>query len=230
MTNHPLGDEIYAAYASGALSAPMRLLVDAQAAVEPRVARARDAAEAMAGALLETAGPAPLNPHALDDILSAIDALEAGAGEAGRIDPAQADGASRRAAKAAGTSLDELLTLPEPVRSAALESAQWKFAGPGVRVMELMREGPAKAELIRLEPGRGVPRHSHDGREFTLVLHGAFHDGVDRYATGELCVGDPALEHKPVADPEDVCIALAVTDGPLAFTGPLGWVQRALGA
>ena len=31
MTNHPLGDEIYTAYASGALSGPMRLLLDEQA-------------------------------------------------------------------------------------------------------------------------------------------------------------------------------------------------------
>lgn len=232
MTNHPLGDELYAAYASGALSGPMRLLIDAQAAVDSDVARQRDEADALAGLLLETSQAAAMAPDALDAVFAAIDAEEAGLGEAALIRAdagGVGDAASQHAAKAAGQAIDELLNLPAPVRDAALEQASWSFAGPGVRTMELMREGSAKAELIRLEPGRGVPRHGHDGREFTLVLTGAFHDGRDRYARGELCAADPSTEHKPVAEHGEVCIALAVTDGPLAFTGPLGWVQRALG-
>lgn len=229
MTNHPLGDELYAAYASGALSGPMRLLIEAQASVSQDVARERDAAEAVAGLMLEDASPAPVRQDSLAEIFAVIDAEEAGVGEARTFVSGAADDASRRAAQAAGQAIEELLGLPGPVRDLALEKGAWAFAGPGVRSMELMRDGSAKAELIRLEPGRGVPRHGHDGREFTLVLTGAFHDGRDRYATGELCAADPATEHKPVAEDGEVCIALAVTDGPLAFTGPLGWVQRALG-
>lgn len=231
MTNHPLGDEIYSAYAAGALSGPMRLLVDTQAEVRADVRSERDRAEALAGALLETAEPAQVDPGSLEQIFAAIDAEEAARGEAGTIaNTAPSDAASRRAAEGAGQALKELLSLPGSVRDLALEKAGWSFAGPGVRRMELMREGTAKAELIRLEPGRGVPHHGHDCKEFTLVLTGAFHDGFDRYAAGELCAADPALQHKPVAEEGEVCIALAVTDGPLAFTGPLGWVQRALGA
>ncbi|XBQ17266.1 MAG: ChrR family anti-sigma-E factor [Oceanicaulis sp.] len=226
MTNHPLGDELFAAYAAGALSGPMRLLIEAQAAVDPAVARERDEAEAVAGLMLDTMPPAEMRAGALEELFAVIDAEEAGLGEAGRAP--QADAASVKAARAAGQALDEILSLPDPVRDLALGGG-WSFAGPGVRSMELMREGSAKAELIRLEPGRGVPRHGHDGREFTLVLTGAFNDGRGRYARGELCAADPSTEHKPVAEPGEVCIALAVTDGPLAFTGPLGWVQRALG-
>ncbi|MFW5660463.1 MAG: cupin domain-containing protein, partial [Oceanicaulis sp.] len=212
MTNHPLGDELFAAYASGALSGPIRLLIETQAAVDPSVARDRREAEAMAGLMLETASPAALKAGALNEIFSVIDAEEAGLGEAGRFEARIGDAASARAARAAGQALEELLSLPDPIREMALERGAWSFAGPGVRSMELMREGAAKAELIRLEPGRGVPRHGHDGREFTLVLTGAFHDGRDRYARGELCAADPSTEHKPVAEPGDVCIALAVTD------------------
>ncbi|MCC5995804.1 MAG: cupin domain-containing protein [Oceanicaulis sp.] len=229
MTNHPLGDELYAAYASGALSGPMRLLVDAQASVNGAVARERAAAEMIAGLMLETAEPASMQSKALDEVMAAIDAEEAGLGEAA-LKPGAGDAAGQRAARAASKALDELLALPAAVRDLALErGGAWQFAGPGVRNLILMEEDGAKAELIRLEPGRGVPRHGHDGREFTLVLTGAFHDGLDRYGKGELCAADPAIEHKPVAEPGEVCIALAVTDGPLAFTGPLGWVQRALG-
>lgn len=231
MTNHPLGDELYSAYASGALSGPMRLLVEAQASVDPDVRRQQREAEGVAGLVLETIEPAPVSARALDAVFAIIDTEEAGLGEAAAMKAGAGDQASRRAASAAGQAMKELLDLPEAVRDMALEAgAAWQFAGPGVRSMELMRQGSAKAELIRLEPGRGVPHHGHDGREFTLVLTGAFHDGRDRYARGELCAADPSTEHKPVAEEGEVCIALAVTDGPLAFTGPLGWVQRALGA
>ena len=230
MTNHPLGDELYAAYASGALSRPMRLLIEAQAAVDSDVDRQRREAEDVAGLMLETIEPAPVKAGALNELFAVIDAEEAGLGEAAVMTPGAGDQASQRAAQAAGQGLQELLDLPDAVRDQALEAgAAWQFAGPGVRSMELMRDGSAKAELIRLEPGRGVPHHGHDGREFTLVLTGAFHDGRARYARGELCAADPSTEHKPVAEDGEVCIALAVSDGPLAFTGPLGWVQRALG-
>lgn len=230
MTNHPLGDELYEAYASGALSGPIRLLIDAQAAVSPDVARQRDEAEAVAGLMLEASDPTPVSETSLDAVFAAIDAEEAGLGEAAKMQPGAGDTASKAAARAAGQAMQELLDLPESVRDAALaRGANWAFAGPGVRKMALMEEHGAKAELIRLEPGCGVPHHGHDGREFTLVLTGAFHDGHGRYARGELCAADPSTEHKPVAEDGEVCIALAVADGPLAFTGPLGWVQRALG-
>jgi putative transcriptional regulator len=231
MTNHPLGEELYAAYASGALSGPMRLLVDAQASVDPDIQRQRQEADATAGLMLETVEPATVSDNALAEVLAAIDAEEAGLGEAGRAPILSAgDYASQKAAEAAGQAINEILSLPDSVRDLALEAGGgWSFAGPGVRTMDLMKDGSAKAQLIRLEPGCGVPRHSHDGKEFTLVLTGAFHDGRDRFSRGELCAADPSVEHKPVADEGEVCIALAVTDGPLAFTGPLGWVQRALG-
>lgn len=230
MTHQSLGDEIFSAYAAGTLSAPMQLLLDTQSRFDSEVALGRSQADAVAGLMLETAPPAAMGEDALAQVLAVIDAEEAGAGEAGPRDAASGDEKGRKAARLASKALEELLSLPVPVRDMALESgANWQFAGPGVRVMELIRQGAAKAELIRLEPGHGVPRHSHDCKEFTLVLCGAFHDGLARYGKGDLSVADPEIEHRPVAEPGEVCIALAVTEGPLAFTGPLGWVQRALG-
>jgi len=230
MTNHPLGDEIYTAYASGALSAPMRLLLDAQAAVNADVSQTRAAVEAVAGVLLEQETPASMMPDALATVFDVIDSEEAGLGEAGpsRFDAKAGSEQSRKAAEKAGQAIGELLGLPDPVRDLALDQGGWSFAGPGVRNMTLMDEDGAKAELIRIEPGRGVPHHGHDCTEFTLVLTGGFSDGRASYGPGEVCMANPDTIHKPVADEGDVCIVLAVTDGPLAFTGALGWIQRAL--
>jgi len=226
MTNHLLEDELYAAYASGVLSPPMVLLIDAQASMDGGAARQREDAEAVTGLLLENLGPAPVKAEALAEIFSTIDAE---ATQSTQPDSVPKDVSSCPAARAAGKAIEELLCLPSVVRDLALDKGGWSFAGPGVRTLELMHHGDAKAELIRMEPGRSVPRHSHNSQEFTLVLAGGFSDGRDSYTLGDICVVDPGVIHKPVADPGEACIVLAVTDGPPSFTGPLGWIQRVLG-
>jgi len=225
MTLISIDDELIAARASGALSAPMRLLVDAHATLKSDVAEAALMADAVSGSFFEDVLAEPMADNALDIALAAIDAIETGAGEA-----AGTHTISRKAAaKAADFALSELLDLPGPVRERALEAgAQWRFAAPGVRRIELMRDGDATAELLRIEPGHGSPSHTHVGREFTLVLAGAFADGIGRYEKGDLCAVGEETTHRPIAEPGEVCFALAVTDGSLKFTGALGAVQRLL--
>lgn len=213
-----LVSDMSAAYASGRLPGPLRLLVDTYAAMDAAAARARADAEAVGGALLERLAPAAMSETALDDALKAIDAL-------GEDDDARHAAAARQA----GAALEELLALPEPLRSFALSSAEhggWRFAGPGVRVMPLTRDGASKAELIRIEAGHGAPAHGHEGDEYTLVLTGAFRERENVFSPGDLCVAGPEVTHRPIAEPGATCIALAVTDAPLAFTGVLGLMQR----
>lgn len=226
MTLITLDDELLAARASGALSAPMHLLLDTHMAMNTDVAEAVHAGDFFGGAMLESLAPEPMADTALDVALAAIDAIEAGVGEAagsGRISRAHAAGMAQ-------TCVSDIMQLPEPVRDMALESGvQWRFAAPGVRRIELMREGDAVAELLRIEPGHGSPRHTHKGREFTLVLTGAFADGIGRYEKGDLCAVGEETTHRPIAEPGEICFALAVTDGSLKFTGALGAVQRLFG-
>jgi putative transcriptional regulator len=231
-TTKSLDDELFAAYAAGALPRSMCLLIETQAHLSNDTSDHVKTAEAISGALLESLEPKAMSDSALTEVFAAIDAEEAAVGEAGSAfsssDRAR-DTASVEAAEAAGQAIEELLGLPDSVRDLALESAQWNFAGPGVRKMTLIEEGESKAELIRLEPGSGVPHHGHNCREYTLVLKGAYHDGQARYGVGDLSIADPETIHKPIAEAGEICIALAVTDGPLAFKGALGWIQRTFG-
>lgn len=77
--------------------------------------------------------------------------------------------------------------------------------------------------------GKGVPRHTHAGIEFTLVLSGVFGDENGRFLPGDIQMTDPTVTHRPRAEPGDVCVVLAVTDAPLRLTGLLGLIQRTLG-
>ena len=198
------------AYAAGRLDAAMRLLVETQAAMRP--ARDLALAEAIAGEALERETPAALSPDALLQTLAKIDARN--------LPP------PRRRPYA-----DEVANLPEPLRAAALEALQehgWTFGGPGVRILPLGLKDSALAELIRIEPGYGVPNHTHDAGEYTLVLTGAFHDERGLYKPGDISFADPSVTHTPTAEQGDICWNLAVSEAPLKLTGALGVMQRML--
>ncbi len=205
------GDELRQYYASGRLPAPMRLLFDAHAEINPAAAAHAAHAEALAGAMLAIECPAAMSEDALQRALDAIDALDADAATtpSDAIEP------------------EELAGLPVAVREAMRAAArpEWKFASPGIRVMELLRDGDAKAELLRISPGAGAPTHTHAGVELTLVLNGAFRTGDALYRPGEVCIAGPDVTHRPIAEPGETCFALAVTNGGLKFTGLLGALQ-----
>ena len=133
------------------------------------------------------------------------------------------------AARAAGNALDELLSLPQPLRDVSLHSAGklgWTFAGPGVKSMVLNTGGNLPTRLLRIQPGYGAPNHDHTGTEYTLVVKGAFSDGTGRFGPGDLSIKRPGQIHHPIADLGDVCFALAVEEGDVTFTGALGVIQR----
>jgi putative transcriptional regulator len=220
------GSELYAAYASGGLDPALQLLVETQAALQPRLAARLAVADTVAGLMLETEVPAPLRKGALDAVMAQIDVDEG----CNRAAPAAAR--HQQAMKAAKSALDELIALPEPLRDhvfRAVEAGGWRFAGPGIRVMPIQVGGRAKVELMRMEPGAAAPQHSHKGHEYTLVLSGGFSDGTASYGPGALSVAGPDHTHRPVADADGVCIALAVCEAPLAFRGLLGVIQRLVG-
>ena len=197
----------------------VRLLMDTTAALRADadfLARADDVAGAE---FLSDEVPAALETAAFQDVLARIDtarSMDAAAIAAAGNDP-------RRA---------EIAALPSPVREAALaalHSGRWTFGGFGIRRLPLPVGGKAHVELMRIQPGFGAADHDHDGEEITLILTGAYHDGFNRYAAGDLSVASPGFNHSPVAEPGEICYVLAVTYGPPKFMGAFGVLQRLLG-
>jgi putative transcriptional regulator len=219
MNQDALRAELAAAYAAGALDGAMTLFIEAQAGVAPPAARVLGLAEAISGALFEAETPTPLAPDALERVFAKI-----------VNEPAEA-AAMRAVLNRNDALLAEISTLPALLQDAAIHALsrrKWRRPKPGVCVLDLDAETPGMIELVRVEPGVSIPKHTHEGREYTLVLTGAFDDGRARFGVGDICFADPDVQHRPRAETGEVCWNLAVTYGSLKFSGVLGLAQRLL--
>lgn len=213
--------ELYSAYAAGCIDPAFAMMVEAQALIRPDIRASVETSEMIAGNFLDAAPQAAMSDGALDRALAAIDALEA------------APEVERRAGEAAAGAISELLDLPAPVRDAALDAAGkrgWQRLTPGLKRLKLDAGSAMEVELYRIEPGSKIPRHTHGGNEFTMVLSGGFTDERGSYGPGDISMNGPADVHQPVADEDGVCFALAVRDGGLRFTGALGVIQKLFSA
>jgi putative transcriptional regulator len=202
---------------SGQIDPAFSLLSDTQASVIGVRKGNAGIADSVGGIALEDETAARVGVGFVDDVMARIDAYEATTFKA------------RSAAFAAGNALEELLSLPQPLRDLCLESAGetgWAFAGPGVKSMILNTGGKLATRLLRIEAGRGAPNHDHTGTEYTLVVKGAFYDGTGYYGPGDLSIKRSGQIHHPVAQTGEVCFALTVEEGGVAFTGALGVLQK----
>lgn len=212
--------ELYSAYAAGCLDPAFALMVETQCMIRQDIRDSIALSEMISGSFLELAEPANISEQAISRVMAAIDGMDA---------PVETN---LKAGKAAGLAINELLSLPEPLRATALDAAGkrgWQKMGLGLKRLPLDLDTSMDAELYRIAPGSKIPRHSHGGTEYTLVIAGGFRDEHGGYGPGDVAVIDGALSHQPVADDDEVCLALVIRDGGLRFEGMMGVVQRLIG-
>ena len=204
---HHVSDDLILGYASGELDEATSLLVATHMALCPECRRALELATAIGGVLIEREDEAAVSDDELAAVFDRIDA--AGAGSAAAAPPPPV----RRAS----------CVLPQPLRSYAggdVEEIRWRNLGGGVRHLPIdTGASRAKARLLYIPAGANVPDHGHRGLELTLVLAGSFYDDGAWFRRGDVEEADANVEHQPIAGPEEPCICLAVTDGPLRFRG-----------
>ncbi len=99
------------------------------------------------------------------------------------------------------------------------EHLDWRRIGAGVQTCNL-RTGDRKHEfaLYHIRAGGSIPRHSHRGTEYTLVLEGSFSDESGHYAAGDFIQRDASHRHAPTATRDRDCICVGVLDAPVRFT------------
>lgn len=203
--HHP-SEALLVAYAAGSLSEAQSLALCTHLAFCPACRRRSVEAEAVGGALLERIEPLPLAAAGLESVMARLDR-----------EPRES-----RAVPRAAVPGRAVPALPQPLAGyveSAASAAGWRMAGPGVQQLKLATGGGAQARLLRLKPGTPLPEHTHRGSELTLVLAGSYSDELGRFARGDLAELDETVDHRPVVDHGETCVALIVTDAPLKFRG-----------
>ena len=198
-------DALLARYVAGALPLPARLLVATHLELKPASRRFVEGLEDIAGVSLEhePAKPVADRTARLDAIFAAPNPLSPALAR-----PAHADGIFPRALR--------------DFAGFGPANVPWRTKMPGFKEYDFGEIDGCTLSLFWIKPGRRIPQHTHEGSELSLVLDGAFSDINGHYGRGDISIADETVDHRPVADKERPCIGMAVTDGPLRLTGPLG--------
>ena len=200
---HHLSDAVLMAYAAGDLPEAFGLVVATHVSLCDECRARSETYDALGGAVIETGAPdAPVQMAlgSLEACLARIDGLP------------QANARAQRRGEG---------IIPAPLVDyigGGLSAVKWRPLGLGARqaILKTSDTG-ASVRLLSIPGGVAMPDHSHSGVEMTLVLQGAFRDEQERFGPGDVEVADDAVLHTPVAEPGQVCICLAATQGPLRF-------------
>jgi putative transcriptional regulator len=203
--HHPDIDAL-SAYASGSAAEPVALALAVHLSHCPSCLAAVRRYEDVGGALLAESDGAPIDTEAA--LVGVLAIVENELERDTEVPPPQKG--------------DVPCALAERLPS-ALDDLPWKRVARGVSEFQLTTsEAGYTAKLLKINPGAAVPRHTHRGDEFTVVLKGVFDDGDQGYRMGDFATADPSVRHSPVATASEACICLAVTNAPLRLLTPFG--------
>ena len=212
--HHP-DDATLMSYASGSLSAGSQMLLQCHLACCEHCRQRVADAEAIGGDLLEHLPQASMNAG-LDDIFAKLDLLDS--------DPTSQ--AELLSAERPLKRPDWLPEWAEPVAQWLETDQHWQRLAPGISQIKFDQAEFAKdkaGRLLKISPGTCMPSHGHNGSELTLILSGSYCDETGRLCAGDVADLDPDIKHQPIADRDQDCICLIVTDAPLKFEG---WIPK----
>ena len=100
-----------------------------------------------------------------------------------------------------------------------LDNLKWKSVYKGFKEFNLPIKDDDNIKLIKMDPGTSVPLHSHNGKEYILVVDGSFSDEYGEYKKGDMQINDQKIKHHPTACPNNGCICLSITENDVVFFG-----------
>ena len=103
-----------------------------------------------------------------------------------------------------------------------LNDVDWKTLYKGFKEFNIPVNDNDSLKLIKMDPGTSVPLHSHNGKEYILVLNGSFCDEYGEYNKGDMQINDQQIKHNPTACNSDGCICLSITENDVVFFGKYG--------
>lgn len=111
-------------------------------------------------------------------------------------------------------------------------SGTWHWRAPGVREVRFaLAWNGIPVSVARLRAGMHIPRHTHEGRELTLVLSGSLRDSRATYRAGDVADYDSTVSHEQFVDSTQDCLCLVVNESHLVPQTMLGralaWISGA---
>jgi len=88
-------------------------------------------------------------------------------------------------------------------------------------------ENEVHSSLLHIQPGGGVPQHTHNGFELTVLLDGSFHDEDGEYVKGDFIMVEGNHKHHPIST--NGCLCYTVANGALHFTQGINKLLNPIG-
>ena len=199
--SHHLTDQDLLDYSTGKLEESFALAAAVHVSACDQCRATLDSFDAIGGTVLENSSHQEMSQGSFDKTMALISALP-----------------STKVTRKEPSNLPDALA---GYIGKSLEDIKWTPIGMGVKQKILHTGDTGTARMLYIPAGTAVPDHGHKGREWTLVLQGAFFDETGHFGPGDIEIADPTVEHTPTAAAGDACICLAVTDAPLRFSGIL---------
>jgi putative transcriptional regulator len=202
ISNHPQ-EELMAAYSAGSLPLSQALCISTHLERCPECVRKLQRLNHVGSELMQQLEPAPASSELRDKLFARLDSLTEDSAE--KIEQ-EADSAVPKC-------LQQFV-------SDGFDKLKWKRVSADIQRVELCRDSNgARVELLKIRPGGSAITHTHLGDEYTVILEGSFSDESGLYGEGDFLFRNNSDEHTPVATQHRECLCLAVTEGPIQFTG-----------
>lgn len=115
-----------------------------------------------------------------------------------------------------------------PLALNSMKLSKTAHIGKLSRTRVQLNEGEIHTSLLRIEPGGGVPEHTHKGFELTVLLAGSFHDESGEYVKGDFIMLDGSHQHHPVST--NGCLCYTVANDALHFTQGINKLLNPIGS
>lgn len=165
----------------------------------------------LGGALLETIKPASTDDDAFDLLMASLEPHDHSAPAKVKMEPTSADRITQHF-------INPLLRyLPT-----SLVDLPWQKQTKEISKFDLTSLVNVKGfqvALQKINAGAKVPKHTHKGFEYTVILSGGFSDELGVYHEGDFIARNASHKHSPTALQNEDCICLTVLNAPLKFTG-----------
>lgn len=197
-------------YTAGSLSVPQALAVSMHLCFCHECCSHVKNLNHLGGALLEKITPASTDENAFDALMAKLEPHDHN-NDSGK----KADAAAE--SKISQYSNPLIRYLPN-----SLTELPWQHQTSNISrfdLTSLMNVKGFQIALQKIKAGAKVPKHTHKGFEYTVILSGGFSDELGVYHEGDFIARDASHKHSPTALQNEDCICLTVLNAPLKFTG-----------